>query len=199
MQMTRTGISPYHVYKYHRTIQFNKPTNMKSLIPSFFFSCLLLAACSSEMSELADVEPQDTGQPKAMPMRLIGGVQGFDDENDTRAATVTSDWQDGDILYIQFIVGSRVVDGKAEFMDSQWSITPGAVIAEGAKGTCKVYRFKDIAGTPSNAVALSYLSAIYVDTGGTVMQLVALLQHLEHLDACSYDHRRQGVGEEVGT
>ena len=142
---------------------------MKSQILSFLSGCLLLAACSSEMSELTEVEPQDTGTPKAMPMKLIGGIQGFDDENGTRAATVTSDWQEGDSLYIQFTVGTRVIDGLAVYMDSQWSVTPGAVISEGTKGSCKVYRFKKIAGKPSNAVTLSYLSAIYADLGGTFM------------------------------
>ena len=31
------------------------------------------------------------------------------------------------------------------------------------------------------------------------MELIALSEHLEHLDACRNDHRRQGVGEEVRT
>ena len=143
---------------------------MKSFIPSFLLVCLTLTACSTDTSEI--LEPEVSPETEAalaqviLPLRLIGGIEGFDDELSTRAAY---EWQNSDSIFVQFIIDSKVVDGLATYQDEAWTIVPSSVIQEGAKGTCRVYHFTKIADKPSKALTLtlSPYSAIYSDTAGT--------------------------------
>ena len=107
-------------------------------------------------------------------MRLWGdraafAGEGDEDGRDSRA--VSSEWKDGDKLYLQFSVGSQRVDGAAVYKAAtdEWEVQYYGTISSGEKLSCEVYYFEGAESATTSKVTLASTTAVYADTSATYL------------------------------
>lgn len=117
---------------------------------------LLVASCSN-CDVISDISED---APYTVTMKLIGGVQGFDD---SRADA--EGWSDGDVIYLNFNAAGGIVDGKAIYDKSTdtWNVTFNGTLDEGVVTQCQAYYFDGIESTISNEIEFNYSTAVYAD------------------------------------
>ena len=98
-------------------------------------------------------------------LQLKADINGFD--NGTTRAVYS--WPDNAELYLQFMVGSERIAGKASYDSStmQWTVTTNKKINADTDGDCEAFYIVNASGTSSQAVILNERSIIYQDTDGS--------------------------------
>lgn len=115
------------------------------------------ASCNDEGMERAIVNG-----PYTYPMYLQGGYRTFDDEVSTRAPYV---WKEGDVVYLNFQLGSKRVIGQAvyNFDANLWTVTTSKALAANEEGVCTAVFICNPASVSYTQVQLSQHSVVYRD------------------------------------
>lgn len=154
--------------------EIKKYTDMKKAFKSIFWPimaafALSLASCAEKMEQLSQDEPVIESTVKTCPMVLQGGVVGFDNEVKGAATKGTSsNWKDGDKIYIIFYNGTTKVPGEASYSTSGgWNVSYDGDLANGANLKCEVRHFVNATFQSSSLVSLNENTEIYETTSGT--------------------------------
>lgn len=127
---------------------------------------MVLTAVTScnQSNELVPETPAEnpTLYPFQAKMVLEGGVQHHDE---TRAST---GWQDGDIIYLQFINSSDTIGGMASYnsLSDSWHIQCTEEPPTGDDTRCEAYYFADEENESYSTIGLSQRSSIYAEKAG---------------------------------
>ena len=127
-------------------------------LPMLAMSIVLSVSCTSD-DEM--ISPAIERVPRYAVMNLEGGVVPYDAT--TRATA--SDWEDGARIYLQFTVGTKLVDGVATYSSSaqEWTIEYFGELTEGAETKCEAYYFENEGEASFTDVVLNEHTAIYID------------------------------------
>lgn len=124
----------------------------------------ILVSCSRDTFEVA--EPTR----KTCKMELVANLRNFDQNYvETRAGESTTDWKDGDKIYIVFYDGDKIIPGEATYTaaSEQWTISYDDILPKGENLNCKVYYFVNATFSSSSLVSLNCNTAIYEDQNAT--------------------------------
>lgn len=111
------------------------------------------------------VEQEEVRKVFTADLVFNGSLESFDA---TTRATSTS-WQDGSMVYLQFLVGEEYVQGAA-FYDAgkdKWNLEFYEEISEGQELNCQAYYFENAVEITYDGVSLDETSAVYRDDDGT--------------------------------
>ena len=147
---------------------------MKKVFKSIFWPimaplALSLASCAEKMEQPGQEEPVIESTVKTCPMVFQGGVLGFDNEVKGAATKGTSsNWKDGDKIYIIFYNGTTKVPGEASYSTSGgWNVSYDGDLASGTNLKCEVRHFVNATFQSSSVVSLNQNTEIYETTDGT--------------------------------
>ena len=145
-------------------------------------STLMLGGCNNDSEELTSMEYDNGTTLHTAPLVFSGDIDRFDAA--TRA--VTSDWDDGARLYIQYTTTSGRVDGAATYSQStgQWQVQYYGTITRGQTAKCEVYYFDNAQSTAMTSVTLSPQTAVFSDSQASYLYedgVVKLTAHLKPL------------------
>ena len=104
-------------------------------VSQFFFS-----SCSNE-----DLFGFKSNSSHSCKLILNGNINSFDKKTNTRVTTTnTTVWNDGDIVYLSFVVGANRIDGKAVYDKSEddWTLYYNGDIYNGTSAKCDAYYFE---------------------------------------------------------
>lgn len=147
---------------------------MKKAFKSIFWPimavfALSLASCAEKMEQPGQDESVIESTVKTCPMVFQGGVVGFD--NEVKGAATkgsSSNWKDGDKIYIVFYNGTTKVPGEATYSTSGgWNVSYDGNLANGTNLKCEVRHFANATFLSSSLVSLNENSEIYEATNGT--------------------------------
>lgn len=149
--------------------------HLLNVIMSLGIAMFAMSACSSsdDMSENGPVNPSDN-ETQTISMRLNGTLMNYTGEKQakvfTRASSEASyDWNDGDVLYLQFVTDNGVIPGQATYKKSEgdWTVTYSGKLPENVQKTCKAFYFDGALQNNTTNVQLNEHTAIYLDSIGT--------------------------------
>ena len=154
--------------------EIKKYTDMKKAFKSIFWPimaplALSLASCAEKMEQPGQEESVIESTVKTCQMVLQGGVLGFDNEVKGAASKGTSsNWKDGDKIYIIFYNGTTKVPGEASYSTSGgWNVSYDGDLANGTNLKCEVRHFVNATFQSSSLVSLNENTEIYETTNGT--------------------------------
>lgn len=147
---------------------------MKKAFKSIFWPiaaliALSMSSCAEKIEQPGQDETEVESTVRTCPMVFNGGVVGFDQEvkGATTKAT-TSNWNDGDKIYIIFYNGTTKVSGEASYSTSGgWNVSYDGNLATGTNLKCEVRYFANATFQSSSLVSLNQASEIYETTSGT--------------------------------
>ena len=132
---------------------------------------LVMGSCSSDV--LSDMGQESQGK-HTTKMEFVGKVIGFDQQVSTnakmqsRAASSSTSWNDGDKIYITFYNGTNIIPGEATYSStSGWSVSYDGDLATGSNLKCEARYFVNATFTSSSLVSLNSNSEIYEDLNAT--------------------------------
>ena len=139
----------------------NKKTNivkMKSIYIKGLLLSLLIGFVSCNDEEL---ERPTANESYTYPMHLEAGCGAFDGDA-TRAPYV---WAEGDVIYLNFQVGSKWVKGQAvyNFDADLWTVTASEALVADGEGVCTSVFICNPASVSATQVQLSQQSVVYRD------------------------------------
>ncbi len=154
--------------------EIKKYTDMKKAFKSIFWPImaplvLSLASCAEKMEQPGQEEPVIESTVKTCQMVFQGGVVGFDNEVKGAATKGTSsNWKDGDKIYIIFYNRTTKVPGEASYSTSGgWNVSYDGDLANGTNLKCEVRHFVNATFQSSSLVSLNENTEIYETTNGT--------------------------------
>ena len=128
---------------------------------------LVMGSCSSDV--LSDMGQESQGK-HTTKMEFVGKVIGFDQQVSTnakmqsRAASSSTSWNDGDKIYITFYNGTNIIPGEATYSStSGWSVSYDGDLATGSNLKCEARYFINATFASSSLVSLNSNSEIYED------------------------------------
>lgn len=132
---------------------------------------LVMGSCSSDV--LSDMGQENQGK-HTTKMEFVGEVIGFDQQGSanakmqSRAASSSTSWNDGDKIYITFYNGSNIIPGEATYSStSGWSVSYDGDLVTGSNLKCEARYFVNATFTSSSLVSLNSNSEIYEDLNAT--------------------------------
>lgn len=132
---------------------------------------LVMGSCSSDV--LSDMGQENQGK-HTTKMEFVGEVIGFDQQGSanakmqSRAASSSTSWNDGDKIYITFYNGSNIIPDEATYSStSGWSVSYDGDLATGSNLKCEARYFVNATFTSSSLVSLNSNSEIYEDLNAT--------------------------------
>ena len=126
---------------------------------------LAFGACSSGLSELEQNSIQNGKH--TIKMNFIGKIEGFEQSSAATRAT-SSDWHDGDSIYITFNNGSELIPALAIYDETTgWSISYDGYLATGENLKCEARYFVNAKSLSPSLVYLNSNSVIYEDLNAT--------------------------------
>ena len=181
---------------------------MSNSVYNLFIILLLVSAMSQLTSCSSDEEIMEQQFPTAeerVPryavMNLEGGVVPYDAT--TRATA--SDWEDGARIYLQFTVGTKLVDGVATYSSSaeEWTVEYYGELTEGAETKCEAYYFVNAGEASFTDVVLNEHTAIYTDKAAVYIfadntltvnaELKPMLGRIRFKSDAAQDYRFTGI------
>lgn len=144
-------------------------------------SACILSSCSEKIEDqFVDENPLESAT-KTCAMTFDGGVVGYDQGNGTTRATST-DWVDGDKLYITFYNEDVKVPGIATYSVAQgWNVSYDGDLAYGTGLQCEARYFVNTTFANESLVSLNTETEIYeaidgtYDYDGTTLSVQALM------------------------
>lgn len=128
---------------------------------------LVMGSCSSDV--LSDMGQESQGK-HTTKMEFVGKVIGFDQQVSTnakmqsRAASSSTSWNDGDKIYITFYNGTNIIPGEATYSStSGWSVSYDGDLATGSNLKCEARYFINATFASSSLVSFNSNSEIYED------------------------------------
>lgn len=125
-----------------------------------------LGACSND--ELSTDKQMPTDGKMHLKMHLLGSLTGYDQGQgrQTRAASSTSTWNEGDKIYISFTQGSNTIPGVATYTSGAWNIEVDGQLTAGTNLKCTAHHFINATYAENYRVELNHRTEIYEDTVG---------------------------------
>lgn len=140
-------------------------------VPMMAMALFASVSCTSDEVMENPVE-QPTEEVERIPnhatMNLQGGLVPFD-ATTTRAES--EEWADGAKVYLQFTVGTALVDGVATY-DSEtasWTVDYYGELTTGKETKCEAYYFENAGEATHTSITLSEHTAIYADKAAAYM------------------------------
>ena len=132
--------------------------------------CMSVVSCTSdEVMENPVGQPSEEERvPNRATMNLQGGLVPFD-ATTTRATT--EEWPDGAKVYLQFTVGTSLIDGMATYdaETANWTVDYYGELTSGKEAKCEAYYFENTGTADHLGVALTEHSIIYEDKSAVYM------------------------------
>ena len=125
-----------------------------------------LGACSND--DLSTDKQMPTDGKMHLKMHLLGSLTGYDQGQgrQTRAASSTSTWNEGDKIYISFTQGSNTIPGVATYTSGAWNIEVDGQLTAGTNLKCTAHHFINATYAENYRVELNHHTEIYEDTVG---------------------------------
>lgn len=125
-----------------------------------------LGACSND--DLSTDKQMPTDGKMHLKMHLLGSLTGYDQGQgrQTRAASSTSTWNEGDKIYIKFTQGSNTIPGVATYTSGAWNIEVDGQLTAGTNLKCTAHHFINATYAENYRVELNHHTEIYEDTVG---------------------------------
>lgn len=125
-----------------------------------------LGACSND--DLSTDKQMPTDGKMHLKMHLLGSLTGYDQGQgrQTRAASSTSTWNEGDKIYISFTQGSNTIPGVATYTSGAWNIEVDGQLTAGTNLKCTAHHFVNATYAENYRVELNHRTEIYEDTVG---------------------------------
>ena len=126
-----------------------------------------LGACSND--DLSTGKQMPTDGKMHLKMHLLGSLTGYDQNGQgrqTRAASSTSTWNNGDRIYIRFIQGNNSIPGVATYASGAWDIEVDGQLTAGTNLKCVAHHFVNATYAENYRVELNHHTEIYEDTVG---------------------------------
>lgn len=125
-----------------------------------------LGACSND--DLSTDKQMPTDGKMHLKMHLLGSLTGYDQGQgrQTRAASSTSTWNEGDKIYINFTQGSNTIPGVATYTSGAWNIEVDGQLTAGTNLKCTAHHFINATYAENYRVELNQHTEIYEDTVG---------------------------------
>lgn len=125
----------------------------------------MMSACSEKIDIQTGVEATPESGIKTCAMNFEGGVVGFDK---TPTKAVSSNWIDGDKIYIIFYNGTTMVPGEATYSAAGgWNVSYDGDLATGTGLKCEVRYFVNATFSSASLVSLNSETEIYEATNGS--------------------------------
>ena len=125
----------------------------------------MMSACSEKIDVQTGVEATPESGIKTCAMNFEGGVVGFDK---TPTKAVSSNWSDGDKIYIIFYNGTTMVPGEATYSAAGgWNVSYDGDLATGTGLKCEVRYFVNATFSSASLVSLNFETEIYEATNGS--------------------------------
>lgn len=127
------------------------------------FAAMFNASCSNE--EDAIIPTESNTHKLSCIMTLHADKPSYNDEgNATRA--VTSNWDDGSTIYIQFANGNSPIMGMATYSSNTglWEVAYETELPKTQSGTCKMYFFDNADDINIKGASIGGTTGIYEDT-----------------------------------
>lgn len=125
-----------------------------------------LGACSNE--DLSTDKQMPTDGKMHLKMHLLGSLTGYDQGQgrQTRAASSTSTWNEGDKIYISFTQGGNTIPGVATYTSGAWNIEVDGQLTAGTNLKCTAHHFINATYAENYRVEMNHHTEIYEDTVG---------------------------------
>ena len=125
----------------------------------------MMSACSEKIDIQTGIDAVPDSGVKTCAMNFEGGVVGFD-KTTTKAAS--SNWTDGDKIYIIFYNGTTMVPGEATYSAAGgWNVSYDGDLATGTGLKCEVRYFVNATFSSASLVSLNSETEIYEATDGS--------------------------------
>lgn len=125
----------------------------------------MMSACSEKIDVQTGVEATPESGIKTCAMNFEGGIVGFDK---TPTKAVSSNWTDGDKIYIIFYNGTTMVPGEATYSgEGGWNVSYDGDLATGTGLKCEVRYFVNATFSSASLVSLNSETEIYEATNGS--------------------------------
>ena len=122
---------------------------------------IAIASCSSAFDEPKE---ENSKLPYSCKATIKARKVGFDNVAGTRAS---SEWENGNVIYLLFSSGSKLVYGDATYEDGEWTVNYSGDLVRDSTTTVKAYYFEDNGTVSNGSISLSEKTAIYEDLNGT--------------------------------
>ncbi|MBR4297930.1 MAG: SUMF1/EgtB/PvdO family nonheme iron enzyme [Bacteroidaceae bacterium] len=130
------------------------------LLTSSFLSC-----SSEDMFEV--MEQQNNTKPKTCPLILNANKVSFDSGNATRSTdNASSDWKEGDKIYLTFSNGTGNTYGDAVYESGEWIVNYYGTLIEGEATECIAVYFDNIKNEGNTSIMIDESTGIYEDRNG---------------------------------
>ena len=161
----------------------------------FIFGSIMVISCGSDevLDAIAPNCPLEERIPNHATMVLDGSITAFDA---TRANDAT--WEHDDKIYLQFSVGSSVVDGTATYdaTTQEWNIQYYGTLTNGTESKCEAYYFENAGESTRLTIHLNERTAIYVDKSASYWFEDRVLKVTANLTPMTGRIRFKGDGSE---
>ena len=161
----------------------------------FIFGSIMVISCGSDevLDAIAPNCPSEERIPNHATMVLDGSITAFDA---TRANDAT--WEHDDKIYLQFSVGSSVVDGTATYdaTTQEWNIQYYGTLTNGTESKCEAYYFENAGESTRLTIHLNERTAIYVDKSASYLFEDGVLKVTANLTPMTGRIRFKGDGSE---
>lgn len=161
----------------------------------FIFGSIMVISCGSDevLDAIAPNCPSEERIPNHATMVLDGSITAFDA---TRANDAT--WEHDDKIYLQFSVGSSVIDGTATYdaTTQEWNIQYYGTLTNGTESKCEAYYFENAGESTRLTIQLNERTAIYVDKSASYWFEDGVLKVTANLTPMTGRIRFKGDGSE---
>lgn len=125
-----------------------------------------LGACSND--DLSTDKQMPTDGKMHLKMHLLGSLTGYDQGQgrQTRAASSTSTWNEGDKIYISFTQGSNTIPGVATYTSGAWNIEVDGQLTADTNLKCTAHHFINATYAENYRVEMNHHTEIYEDMVG---------------------------------
>ncbi|MBR3941324.1 MAG: formylglycine-generating enzyme family protein [Bacteroidaceae bacterium] len=133
-------------------------------LPVLAMAMTMSVSCTSD-DEIMEQPVQDPSTEERVPRYAVMNLEGGKVPFDTTTRTATADWDDEARIYLQFTVGTKLVDGVATYSNSaqEWTVEYYGDLTEGVETKCEAYYFENAGDATFSNVALTEHTAIYAD------------------------------------
>lgn len=133
-------------------------------LPVLAMAMTMSVSCTSD-DEIMEQPVQDPSTEERVPRYAVMNLEGGKVPFDTTTRTATTDWDDEARIYLQFTVGTKLVDGVATYSNSaqEWTVEYYGDLTEGVETKCEAYYFENAGDATFSNVALTEHTAIYAD------------------------------------
>ena len=141
---------------------------MRGFIKTIFFYIGLISMVAISCDKVEDNTTNPELIKHTCEMKLIGSITDFDGP-DTKAASNSTDWKDGSVIYLRMDSPLGITTGEAIYNSSKdtWTISYYGSLHEGVSKSCSAFYVEDKVSYESSVVTMDEKTVIYEDVSGS--------------------------------